>query len=490
MSSSATFPSIELPGRPARPRHSGLTMVLDKSLGLHAASDLVATAATAIDIVKLGWGSALLYPEAILRQKIALYTAAGIQVCTGGTLAEIAHDRGRYQEMLAEAAALGFTAIEISNGVNSEIDRRQKGAMIAAAVAQGLVAYSEVGRKFPEEDRLLTYRDRVNEVRDDLAAGAGKVVMEARESGTVGIFNADGKVNSELAHELFQYIDPNDIIWEAPRKEQQIWLMRQLGPEVNIGNIAPDEALSVESLRLGVRADTFRDHRRAATTVYLELGVGGALRARRRGDLVVVVDALRASATIIQALQEGAREVVPVVSADELEGEVTIGERGGNRLPNADYGNSPHELIGKPLAGRQVVLSSTNGAECICTASDGNPVLIGTMLNATAVAGAALRIANAEGRNITLLAAGRNNLPAVEDRIAVTEILKQIPNPIVRGILEPCYSSHPERDFLASDSGINLVTLGYAQDVIYCAALNRTQLVPIYDGNRIVRLEG
>jgi 2-phosphosulfolactate phosphatase len=488
---SPSFPFIELAERVRKPRHSGLTMVMDKGMGTRHAADLIETAASHIDIIKLGWGTSGVFDESVLREKIRLYRDAGIEVLPGGTFLEVAFDRGCVDEFFRHAKKLGFSAIEVSNGIHPKMNAEAKQKLIRQACKKGFYVTSEVGRKMSEEDLLLTAAMRVEEARADLEAGALKVVMESRESGTVGIFNADGKVNSELAQELFQKIDPDCIIWEAPRKQQQVWLINQLGSEVNIGNVPPEEVISLETLRLGLRGDTFREHRRGAFAVYLELGIGGALRAQRRGDIVVMVDALRASTTIAQALVCGARSVVPVVSADELSGEVTAGERGGMKLPNADYSNSPLELKNANLMGRELVLTTTNGTECIKAARGAdNPVLIGSVTNSTATAGVALDLVRQTGRNLTLLAAGRNNLPAIEDRIGITEILKCLDAPIPRGILEPYYSNNIERDFLTSDSGINLSRLGYVQDVIYCSQKDIFKMVPVFDGHAIRPYEG
>ena len=486
---SQTFPFIKLPARNQKPRNAGVTMVLDKHLGLNGALDLVETAGDYIDIVKLGWGSAILYNETLLREKIKLYKSYGIKVCTGGTFMELAFEQDKVDEMLTQAKELGFDAVEVSNGIHPSLNIDQKRNLIKKVSSFGFYTLSEVGKKMSEEDLALSYTDRVNEVLSDLEAGASKVIMESRETGNVGIFDQDGKVNTELANRLFQQIDPNHIIWEAPQKEQQVWLMHQLGNDANIGNVAPEQALSLESLRQGVRADTFRDNLSGAVIVSLELGVGGALRAQRRDDIVVVVDALRASATIIECIERGAIEVLPVVSADKLVGEITIGERGGEKLPGATYGNSPVEISQESFQGKRVVLSSTNGAECVCTAKGAtNSVLIGSVINATAVAKKALQLAREQGKNITLLAAGRNNLPAIEDRIGVTEILKHIGSPIVRGLLDPCYSENIEREFLSSDSGMNLVKLGYVQDVMHCSKVDISSKVPCYDGQVITSI--
>ena len=472
--------------RSARPRAKGFTMVLDKHLGMHASADMVATAGEYIDLLKLGWASSALYPTQTLADKIKLYRDAGIMVCPGGTLMEAAYEHGAAAEVLDILRDSGFDAIEVSNGIHPKMDPRAKRGLIEQAAQKGFFTLSEVGKKLPQEDEAITYAQRIEEVKDDLASGARMVVMESRESGTVGIFKADGKINSGLALELFSHVDPDMIIWEAPQKEQQVWLLHQLGPDANIGNVAPTDVLSLESMRHGLRADTFRDHGRSIVLVYLELGVGGALRAQRRGDVVVVVDALRASTTIVQCLDSGARAVIPVVSADELVGTLTIGERGGEKLPNVTYGNSPTELKRANILGKSVMISTTNGTECIRTSKGkDNPVLIGAVTNSEAVARAALALARKLDRNITLLAAGRNNLPAVEDRIGVTSILGYIEGAVAKGTLEPYYSTNIEKDFLGSDSGLNLATLGSAADVIFSAQLNTSTSVPIFDGRLI-----
>jgi phosphosulfolactate synthase (CoM biosynthesis protein A)/phosphosulfolactate phosphohydrolase-like enzyme len=480
------FPFINIPERAIKPRSSGMTMVLDKYLSPDQAQQLMNTSADYIDVVKLGWGSSLLYKESLLKQKIEIYRQHKVKVCTGGTFIELAFEQGKVDEMLSYAKALGFDAIEVSNGIHPELTLAEKSSLIKKAANAGFTTFSEVGKKMAEEDSAMSYEERVNQIMADLESGAEKVIMEAREAGNVGIFNADGKVNVELANKLFQKIDPDKIIWEAPQKAQQVWLIHQLGKDVSIGNVAPFEALSLESLRLGVRADTFRDNLADAVVVYLELAVGGAIRAQRRDDIVVVVDALRASATIIECFESGASQVTPVVSADQLHGDITIGERGGEKILGATYGNSPYEISQKDLSNKTVVLSSTNGAECICTSKgDSNLVLIGSVINAAAVAKEAVKLSKKHNKNITLLAAGRNNLPAIEDSIGVTEILKQINSPIVRGFLEPHYTKEIEREFMASDSGMNLARLGYIQDVLYSARQDDSSLVPAYNGETI-----
>jgi phosphosulfolactate synthase (CoM biosynthesis protein A)/phosphosulfolactate phosphohydrolase-like enzyme len=483
----AIFDQLELRRRPGKPRTTGLTMVLDKHLGLAATQDLIQTAGQYIDVVKLGWGSCTLYPEDVLREKISLLKSNNIRVCPGGTFLEAAFERCDIPTTLRLLKATGFNAIEVSDGIHPSMTRQQKLGILKQAVDLGFDVTSEVGKKLVQEDQAISNTRRIREILEDLAAGAQKVIIEARESGTVGIFRGKNDINAELAYELFQSIDPDALIWEAPEKDQQAWLLHQLGPGVSIGNVAPQDVLSLESMRCGLRGDTFRDHCRGSRRVFLELGVAGALRAQKRGDVVVVVDAIRASATITRCIDLGAREVIPVVSATELRGEVTIGERGGAKLPSANFDNSPLSLTRNAIEGKSVVISTTNGTECIRAAyGENSVVLIGTTNNCSAVAKAAVELATQRGSGISLVAAGRNNLPAIEDRAAVTEIMQAIGNVTARGTLEPYYSENLERDFLESESGANLVQLGQAEDIIYCSRKDVAAVVPIFDGARIL----
>lgn len=484
------FKNLNLQIRSHKPRQTGLTMVLDKSLGALGAQDLVDTAGDFIDIVKLGWGSGALYPQSVLERKIEIYRSQGIKVCAGGTYLEFAHDRVDFSSALSVLKDTGFDAIEVSDGIHPNLHRDQKLKMIEAAVSRGFKVVSEVGKKLPQEDLSIDNRRRIQEIKEDLAAGAEKVIIEARESGTVGIFRANGDINAALAYELFQNVDPDLLIWEAPEKNQQAWMLKQLGAHVSIGNVAPHDVISLESMRYGLRGDTFRDHCKGTRRVYLELGVAGAMRARQRGDLVVVVDAIRASTTIIRCLELGAREVIPVASAHELRGEVTIGERGGSKLPFADFDNSPLSLTSAVIRGKSVVITTTNGTECIQAAKgENNMVLIGGMTNATAVAEAAVAWATAHGCGISLVAAGRNNLPAIEDRSAVTQIMQCMGVVSARGTLEPHFSENHTHDFLESESGVNLVQLGHRDDVIYCAQKDISNVVPSYQGNKLTQVQ-
>ena len=485
--SDLAFPMITIDSRPGKPRETGLTMVIDKGIGLRAAQDLVDTCGPFIDIVKFGWGTSRLIQETKLRQKIEILRSDNIDICLGGTFLEIAFDQEKVKEYLSYANNIGISMIEVSNGIHPNLFRREhKEGLIRMALDAGFKVVSEVGRKLRNEDEKLTAKDRICEIQSDIAAGAQKVICEARESGTVGIFESSGEINKELAMQLFQALDTNLIIWEAPKKSQQVWLLQNFGPNINLGNISVEDALSVETLRLGLRGDTVRDHQKGTFTVYIDVGVGGALRAKERGDMVVVVDALRASATIIFALASGASSVHPVLNVDECVGEVTAGERGGKKLPNVDYSNSPTELLNASLKGKKLILTTTNAIECLKAAGGlDNVVLVGSVVNASAVARVVRDLVKRTGRNVTLLAAGRNNVPVVEDIIGVSEIARRLDSYVLRGIYGLYNSTNLEADFLNSESGRNLVQLGYANDVIFCSKLDTYNIVPIFNGSFI-----
>jgi|GEM_PF-15753 len=488
------FGPLWIPELPARPRDKGLTSILDKGLGPGQVRDLIATAGDWIDVVKMGWGTSRFQPEPTLRGKIDLFREAGVEVCTGGTLLEIAQAQGRVSQVLEGARRLGFTMIEVSNGVHP-MSASQKLELIVRAREAGFRVWSEVGKKDPEEDARLTLEQRLDAVRMELAEGAEKVVLEARESGTLGIYSPSGEPADELIHRLVEAVDARHLVFEAPRKSQQVWMIRNLGADVSLGNVAPEDALSLVTLRTGFRGDTFADVHLPGIEVFLEVGVHGAMSARRRGGVVVLVDALRASATIVTALASGMKAVRPVASAEECvprpgheEEEITAGERGGRKLPAVRHGNSPTELLGQSYEGKTLVLTTSNGTECLTTAAGpGSQVLVGTTLNRSAVARAALRLATGGSSSITLLLAGRNNRVTEEDALAAGEILRAL-QAIQTVRLHRLPEDAPlvpsrslEAAFFASESGANLVSLGYEEDVRLCAQVDRFDAVPVFE---------
>jgi phosphosulfolactate synthase (CoM biosynthesis protein A)/phosphosulfolactate phosphohydrolase-like enzyme len=480
------FEAIEYPVLPSKPRTTALTSVLDPGIGPGEVRDHVAIAGEWIDVVKLGWATARLTPGAALREKVETYRAAGIEVCSGGTFLEIAFAQKRVQEFLRGARELGLSMVEVSNGVHPMSDA-DKVDLIARARSAGFTVWSEVGKKDPDEDARIGIDERCAAITRELEAGADKVILEARESGTVGIYDRTGKPVVEMIERIVEQVGKARLVFEAPRKEQQLWMIRALGADVNLGNVVPGEALALATLRTGLRGDTFREMHLRGLEVFIGQGVHGALEARARGGVIVMIDALRASATMIAALEMGMAAVKPVASPEECTGEVTAGERGGRKLPNCRHNNSPTELMRHSYAGKTLVLTSTNGVECLLSAAaPGNIVLVGSTINRSALARAAGRLARTRGVPITLLMAGRNNQYAPEDALAASEIARALPEARVHGELPSAAAL--EADFCASDSGRNLIALGYADDVRFCAQLDRSEVVPILVDGRLVPL--
>ena len=250
---------LTLPPRPAKPRSFGITHVLDKGMSAVAAEGLLRSAGDVIDIWKFGWGTAYLDPE--LDLKITLLRRHGVQPCLGGTLLEVSWLQGRAKDCLSWAAAAGFGMVEISRGV-APMTLEDKAELIAYA-AEELVAVSEVGSKDPECSVVAAeWRD---EVVRDLDAGSWKVVAEGRESGTVGLYDPSGGVRVEVAEAIASVDGAERILFEAPQKDQQSWLIWHFGVEVNLANVAQEDVLGVEALRLGLRADTVGAHPHCTT---------------------------------------------------------------------------------------------------------------------------------------------------------------------------------------------------------------------------------
>lgn len=241
---------LTLPPRAGKPRSSELTHVLDKGLSLVELESLIETAGEYIDFLKLGWGTAYVSPG--VRAKVAMCQEADIQVCVGGTLLEIAVLQRRTDDYVRWIHRLGLEHVEVSNGVN-RMEMHKKQDLIRELSGEFRVI-SEVGSKDPAE--AVVASRWVAEMTGDLEAGASLVIAEGRESGTVGMFEPSGKVREELAEAILDAIHIDSVIFEAPRKDQQAWFIRRLGPTVNVGNIPAGEVLSLETLRRGLRADT------------------------------------------------------------------------------------------------------------------------------------------------------------------------------------------------------------------------------------------
>ena len=244
---------LSLPGRPPRPRQVGVTHVIDKGLSLQAIEGILDASGDYIDIVKLGWGTA--YVTRNLGDKLALYRDAGVPVVLGGTFWEVCQSQNKLDEWRGWVTDLGLRHVEVSDGTIT-LPHEAKLEHISR-LAQDFVVLSEVGSK-DLATVIAPYR-WVEMIEAELRAGAWKVITEARETGTAGIFRGDGEVRMGLIDEIVHAIDPNRLLFEAPQKAQQVWFIRKFGPNVNLGNIPPDEVIPLETLRLGLRADTLLD---------------------------------------------------------------------------------------------------------------------------------------------------------------------------------------------------------------------------------------
>lgn len=234
-----------------------VTMVMDKGLGLRGTVDLVEVASAYIDYWKLPFGSALLYPERRLREKVSVIRAAGIVAYPGGTALEIALEQDRLEAFFEWAEAMGMNGVEVSDGTIELTAERRRDA-IERAARRGFAVLTEVGKKM--RGSRFDPGEFWRQVADDRAAGAGHVIVEGRESGKgVGIYDDSGAIDpDELGRLADGGEDPARLIWEAPDKEQQVSIIERLGPQVGLGNVPPGEVLALECLRQGLRSDTFR----------------------------------------------------------------------------------------------------------------------------------------------------------------------------------------------------------------------------------------
>ncbi|MBB3043061.1 phosphosulfolactate synthase [Nocardioides soli] len=242
---------LTLPPRPAKPRATGLTHVLDKGYSIGRVEETLSAYAEWVDVWKFGWGTA--YVEPLLAEKVRLLRDRGILACTGGTLLEIAWSQDRVDEFFEFATWAGFECVEVSRGA-TPMPAARKVELIERGRALGFEVFAEVGSKDPCE--LVSADAWVAEVRADLEAGASWIVTEGRESGTVGLYDAQGEVREQLLDSLAAVPGAERIIYEAPQRAQQAVLLRRLGPNVNLGNVALDDVVGLETLRRGLRSDT------------------------------------------------------------------------------------------------------------------------------------------------------------------------------------------------------------------------------------------
>jgi len=240
-----------LPERPLKPRDSGLTMVMDKGLSVREAEDFMSVGSEYTDHVKLGFGTSLITPG--FEKKIAIYKKAGVIPYFGGTLFEAFIIRNMFREFMEFIDKYEIDLVEVSDG-SYDFEHDRKLEYIARLAERGTVI-SEVGSK--KKDVIYTPEEWVAMMRSELMAGSVKVIAEARESGTTGIYNEDGSINNIIISSIAEHVKLENVIWEAPLKSQQAWFIKHFGANVNLGNIAPSEIISLETLRLGLRGDTF-----------------------------------------------------------------------------------------------------------------------------------------------------------------------------------------------------------------------------------------
>jgi phosphosulfolactate synthase len=243
-----------MPERTKKNRQSGLTMVMDKGLSLRQAQDLIDSAGQFVDIVKLGFGTSAF--DKNVKDKVKLYQSAGMRVYVGGTLFEAFYVRNQVDDYRKYIDGLGIDTVEVSDG-SMVIPHDQK-CKVISEFAKNYTVLSEVGSK--EEGILISPARWIKMMQAELAAGSWKVIAEARESGTVGIYRPNGQAHVVLINKILQKVKSEDILWEAPKKAQQVYFIKHLGANVNLGNIAENEVIPLECLRIGLRGDTFFDY--------------------------------------------------------------------------------------------------------------------------------------------------------------------------------------------------------------------------------------
>ena len=241
----------QIPERTTQPRANGLTMVMDKGLSINQAKDFLSVAGPHVDIVKLGFGTSFVTPN--LREKLAVYREANMPVYFGGTLFEAFLIRNQFDDYVEVCRDYGVSYIEVSDG-SITIPHAEKCGYIEK-LTQHATVLSEVGSK--DAAHIIPPYKWIELMRDELSAGSTYVIAEAREAGNVGIYRGSGEVREGLVQEILTQIPAEKIIWEAPQKAQQLYFLELIGCNVNLGNIAPNEVLPLEAMRIGLRGDTF-----------------------------------------------------------------------------------------------------------------------------------------------------------------------------------------------------------------------------------------
>jgi phosphosulfolactate synthase len=241
----------KIPNRTKKTRDIGLTMVMDKGLSVREAEDLIYSSSDYIDIIKLGFGTAIISKN--IKKKIQLYQKNNIKVHVGGTLFEAFIIRNMFDDYIKFVEELNLNTIEVSDG-SIDLNHKIKCEYISN-LSKKFTVFSEVGYK--KSNRILAPSKWIKLMKQELDAGSWKVIAEARESGTVGVFRKDGEIRSDLIEEILSKIPNEKILWEAPKKDQQVWFIKLMGANVNLGNIDPKSVIPLECLRLGLRGDTF-----------------------------------------------------------------------------------------------------------------------------------------------------------------------------------------------------------------------------------------
>ena len=241
----------QVPDRSIKPREKGITMVMDKGLSIREVEDMISIADPYIDIVKLGWATSFVTPN--LKEKLAVYRSAGIPVYFGGTLFEAFVVRNQFDDYRRLLDKFDLKHAEVSDG-SLDMPQELKCEFIHTLSKQ-VTVLSEVGSK--DEAKIIPPYKWIQLMNNELEAGAWKVIGEAREAGNVGLFRASGEVRQGLVEEILTQVPSEKILWEAPQKAQQVWFVGLLGANVNLGNIAPNELIPLETIRLGLRGDTF-----------------------------------------------------------------------------------------------------------------------------------------------------------------------------------------------------------------------------------------
>ncbi len=247
------FDINHIPERTTGKREYGLTMMMDKGLSIKEAGHFIESSAPFTDLVKFGFGTALITRD--LKEKVKIYQEAGLKPYFGGTLFEMFFVRNQFDDYRRFVTESGLSTVEVSDGsIRMEHDEKLKCIETLASEFQVL---SEVGSKVKGAE--LPNQVWVSNMKTELETGAWKVIAEARESGTIGIYQSDGSANRDLIDDIMKEISVDDVLWEAPIKGQQVMFIQMIGPNVNLGNIAPNEVVSLEALRCGMRGDTFFD---------------------------------------------------------------------------------------------------------------------------------------------------------------------------------------------------------------------------------------